>query len=211
MSITSFLHTQHPASVPAVDDTLFDTAALVFTVEKEFDAPVHAVWTAIDDDHAWKWLPFPGIGVIYDSPARGVGVVREMGSVFGPVRALWVEREKFWRYVPNQRITFGVVSGNWMQYLAVRQYGEDKVFTDLGNGRTKVVWTVAVTPRLPLRFSTWFPPAWRLAYRIGGIGPLFTRRVNQIARETRPPLRSVRANGIAAPASSDRTAEEGVK
>ncbi|MFE6861614.1 SRPBCC family protein [Nocardia sp. NPDC057668] len=211
MGITSFLHTQHPASVPAVDDTLFDTAALVFTVQRDFDAPVHAVWTAIDDDHAWKWLPFPGLGVIYDSPARGVGVIREMGSVFGPFRVLWVEREKFWRYVPNQRITFGVVSGNWMQYLAVRQYGEDKTFTDLGNGRTRVVWKVAVTPRLPLRFSTWFPPVWRTAYRIGGIGPLFTRRVNQVARTSRPQLRSIDTNGIAASAPSDQHAEEGAK
>ncbi|MDO3650652.1 SRPBCC family protein [Nocardia mangyaensis] len=211
MSITSFLHTQYPASQPAVDDTLFDTAALVFTIEKTFDAPVDVVWTAIDDDHAWKWLPFPGTGVKYDSPARGVGIVREMGSVFGPFRVLWVEKEKFWRYEPNQRITFGVVSGNWMQYLLVRQYGEDKFFTDLGDGRTKVVWKVAVTPRLPLRFSTWFPPAWRAAYLIGGLGPLFNRRVAEVARTTRPQPRSMDTNGIASAEPSNHRAEEGAK
>ncbi|MET9492908.1 SRPBCC family protein [Nocardia sp. NPDC006630] len=181
MTITSFLHTQHTASTP-VDDSVFNSAALVFTIEGTFDAPVQAVWTAIDDDRAWSWLPFPGVGVQYDSPARGVGVVREMGSVFAPWRFLWVEREHFWRYEPNQRITFGVVSGNWMQYLLVRQYAEDKTFADLGDGRTKVVWTVAVTPRLPLRFSTWFPSVWRTAYRFGGVGPFFRRRVAAVAR-----------------------------
>ncbi|RDI54092.1 SRPBCC family protein [Nocardia mexicana] len=211
MSITSFLHTQHSASRSAIDDTLFDTAALVFTIEKTFDAPVHAVWTAIDDEHAWKWLPFPGTGVKYDSPARGVGMVREMGSPFGVFRVLWVEREKFWRYEPNQRITFGVVSGNWMQYLLVRQYGEDKTFADLGDGRTKVVWTIAVTPRLPLRFSTWFPPVWKAAYRLFGIGPLFQRRVDEIVRTTKPPLRSMNTKGIAAAEPGKQRAEEGTR
>ncbi|UGT44588.1 SRPBCC family protein [Nocardia yamanashiensis] len=193
MSITSFLHTQHDAVQP-VDDTVFDTAALVFTIERAFDAPRDAVWTALDDDHAWTWLPFPLLGVRYPSPARGVGVIREMGSVFDPLRFLWVERERFWRYEPGRRITFGVVSGTLVQYLAVRQYAEDMKFSDLGPDRSKLVWTVAVTPRLPLRFSTWFPPAWKLAYRVGGMGPLLTRRVNQIARTTAPaPLATVTA------------------
>ncbi|AYF77949.1 SRPBCC family protein [Nocardia yunnanensis] len=212
MSIFSFLHTQHPASQPAVDDTLFDTARLVITVEKTFDAPVEAVWTAIDDDHAWKWLPFPCTGVKYDSPARGVGIVREMGSPFEPLRFLWVEKEKFWRYEPNQRITFGVVSGNWLQYLLVRQYGEDKTFTDLGDGRTRVTWTIAVTLRWPLRFATWFPPLWRAAYRVVGIGPLFERRVAEVARTTRPPLRSINTNGISSAEPSSHPADkEGTK
>ncbi|MFB8007327.1 SRPBCC family protein [Nocardia sp. NPDC056000] len=208
--ITSFLHTQHAARQP-VDDSVFDTAALVFTIERTFDAPVRAVWTAIDDDRAWSWLPFPRVGVRYDSPLRGVGVVRDMGSVFEPLRFLWVEREKFWRYEPNRRITFGVVSGNWMQYLLVSQYAEDMTFTDIGNDRTGLAWTVAVTPRLPLRFSTWAPPLWRAAYRIGGIGPLFDRRVRQVARTLPPPPRVVQANGKAAAAVGNRRTGKGVK
>ncbi|MFI1919236.1 SRPBCC family protein [Nocardia sp. NPDC020380] len=172
-----FLHTQHAAA--PIDDSVFDTAALVFTTEYEFDAPPSAVWTALDDDHAWKWLPFPGVGVRYDSPDRGEGVVREMGSVFAPWRFGWVEREHFWRYEPGKRITFGVVSGNWSQYLLVRQYAEDVTFDEIPGG-TKVVWTVAVTPRLPLRFATWFPPVWKIAYRIG-FGPGMRKRLREIA------------------------------
>ncbi|MBF6236973.1 Polyketide cyclase / dehydrase and lipid transport [Nocardia otitidiscaviarum] len=181
MPVTTRLHTQYPAAEP-VDDSVFDTAALVFTVDRIIDAPLRAVWTAFDDDRAWSWLPIPRTGVRYDSPARGVGVIREMGSVFDPLRVLWVERERFWRYEPQRRITFGVVSGTWMQYLLVRQYAEDMTFEDLGGDRTAVAWTVAVTPRLPLRFATWFPPLWRLAYRVAGVGPLFERRVHEIAK-----------------------------
>ncbi|QLY29283.1 SRPBCC family protein [Nocardia huaxiensis] len=208
MSATSFLHTQHPAAQP-VDDSVFDTAALVFTIEPTFNAPLHAVWTAIDDDRAWSWLPFPRLGVLYDSPARGVGVVRDMGSVFDPLRFLWVERERFWRYEPLQRITFGVVSGNWMQYLMVRQYAEDMKFTDIGGGRTKVAWTVAVTPRGPLRLATWFPPAWRLAYHIGGTGPLMRRRVARIAKTATP--EAITTNGHASARLSARRAKDGIK
>ncbi|WP_405136588.1 SRPBCC family protein [Nocardia sp. NBC_01388] len=210
MNTFAFLHTQH-AAVQPVDDSVLDTAALVFTIERVIDAPLQAVWDAVDGDRAWSWLPFPGVGVRYDSPARGAGVVREMGSVFGISRMLWVEREKFWRYEPNRRITFGVVSGNWLQYLLVRQYAEDMRFADLGNGGTKVEWTIAVTPRLPLRFSTWAPPVWRAAYRFFGIGPLFSRHVAALASSTAPALRSIDTNGHTSARPSDHRAEKGAK
>ncbi|QIS04102.1 SRPBCC family protein [Nocardia brasiliensis] len=210
MSITSFLHTQHAAVTP-VDDSVFDTAALVFTVEQTLDAPRWAVWTALDDDQAWRWLPIPCTGVRYDSPERGAGVIREMGSVFAPLRVLWVERERFWRYEPNERITFGVVSGNWMQYLLVRQYAEDMTFTELGPDRTRLVWTVAVTPRLPLRFSVWFPPVWRAAYRLAGVGPVFRRRVAEIARTGQPRPGLIDTNGGPVAEARVPRAEEGVK
>ncbi|WP_405494466.1 SRPBCC family protein [Nocardia sp. NBC_00511] len=197
MALLPFLHTQHPA-VPLGDDAIFDNAALVFTIEQQFAAPVSAVWDAFDNDHAWKWLPFPGVGVHYDSAARGVGVVREMGSVFAPWRFGWVERERFWRYEPDKRITFGVVSGNWSQYLAVRHYAEDMTFDELPDGGTKVRWTVAVTPRLPLRFATWFPPVWKVAYHVG-LGNSFRRHMRKFEPTAAPVTRIVRANGKAAP------------
>ncbi|MEV6279682.1 SRPBCC family protein [Nocardia sp. NPDC051832] len=183
MSLTSFLHTQHPAAGP-VDDTVFDTARLVIDVEHTFTAPRSAVWAVLDGTDAWSWLPFPGCGVRYHSPERGAGVVREMGSVAGPWRVLWVERERFWRHQPGERITFGVISGNWMQYLLVRQYAENMSFTDTAAGGTRVVWTIAVTPRFPLRFATWFPTAWRLAYRYVGLNRGIDRRARQLAAET---------------------------
>ncbi|TLF80786.1 SRPBCC family protein [Nocardia cyriacigeorgica] len=206
----SILRRQYDAVAP-VDDSVFDTAALVFTIERIIDAPRHAVWTAIDDDRAWSWLPFPGVGVRYDSPARGVGVVREMGSVFGIWRALWVERERFWRYEPHRRITFGVVSGSWIQYLLVRQYAEDMVFTEVGANQTKIIWTTAVTPRLPFRFAVWFPPLWRAAYRLGGIGPLFSRRVREVASLETSPSSSISTNGSSPARRGTEKAGKGTK
>lgn len=182
MGILSVLHQQHPASTDVSDATIAN-ASLTFTVRRSLDASVEAVWEAVDDDHAWEWLPFPGVGVRYDSPERGVGVVREMGSVHGIVRALWVERERFWRYEPYQRITFGVVSGNWLQYLLVREYAENMEFAPNSTGGTDVTWDIAVTPRLPFRFSKYAPGVWRLAYRVVGLGPLFERRVAAVAAQ----------------------------
>ncbi len=182
MGMASGLHKQWQAST-TVDDSTLTSASLVFTVRTTVDAPVEAVWQAFDDDHAWQWLPFPGVGVRYPSPDRGVGVVREMGSVHGIVRALWVEHERFWRYEPLERITFGVVSGNWMQYMLVREYAENMDFAPNRAGGTEVVWTVAVTPRLLLRFAKYAPGLWRLAYTYVGLGPAFTRRVAAVVAQ----------------------------
>ena len=179
MGITSVLHKQRPASTEVGDSTIAN-ASLTFTVRRTFDASVEAVWDAIDDEHGWEWLPFPGVGVRYDSPERGVGMIREMGSVHGIVRALWVERERFWRYEPYQRITFGVVSGTWIQSLLVREYAENMEFAPDVNGGTEVTWDVAVTPRLPLRFAKYAPAVWRLAYREVGLGPGLKRRVAEL-------------------------------
>ncbi|WP_082683965.1 MULTISPECIES: SRPBCC family protein [unclassified Mycobacterium] len=174
MALTGILHRQWTA-VP-VDDSTFDTAPLVFSTEFTFDAPPKDVWDVLDGDAAWEWLPFPGTGVRYPSPERGVGIVREMGSVYDPFRVLWVEREQFWRYEPLKRITFGVVSGNWMQFALVRQYAEDVTFHETADGGTHVVWTVAINPRAPFRFVKYVKPVWRTAYRIG-FGPGMRKRL----------------------------------
>ncbi|NMN95516.1 SRPBCC family protein [Antrihabitans stalactiti] len=189
MGIMSVLHRQRPAATE-VDDATIANASLTFTVRRTFDASVEAVWEAIDDDHAWEWLPFPGVGVRYDSPERGVGVIREMGSVHGIVRALWVERERFWRYEPQERITFGVVSGTWIQYLLVREYAENMEFAPNSSGGTDVKWDVAVTLRLPLRFTKYAPAVWRLAYREVGLGLLMQRRVAAVEALREPPTQT---------------------
>jgi hypothetical protein len=174
MAVTDILQRQWTA-VPS-DDSTFDTAPLVFSTEFSFDASPQDVWDVLDGDEAWEWLPFPGVGVRYPSSDRGAGVIREMGSVHAPFRVLWVEREQFWRYEPLKRITFGVVSGNWMQYGLVRQYAEDVAFHTNADGGTHVVWTVAIKPRAPFRFVRFFAPLWRTAYRIG-FGPGMRKRL----------------------------------
>lgn len=174
MAVTNILHRQWEA-VPC-DDSTFDTAPLVFSTEYVFDAPPEDVWDVLDSDTAWEWLPLPGTGVRYSSAERGTGVIREMGSVHDPFRVLWVEREQFWRYEPQRRIAFGVVSGNWMQFALVRQYCEDVTFDKTETGGTRVVWTVAVNMRALLRFAKYPKPLWRLAYRIG-FGPGMRKRL----------------------------------
>lgn len=206
MSIFSFLHTQYPAAQQPVDESIFHTAALVFTNKFLFDAPVEAVFTALDDDHGWEWLPTPCVGVVYESAEREPGMIREMGWVRPPLRFLGIQREQFFHYEPFQRIAYGVVTGSWTQYLTVRQYAESMTFTPTQDGRTELEWTVAVTLRLPLRFLHWFPPVWRGIYRLVGAGPLFRRRLAEIVRTTPSPTS---ANTTAT--ATDRPTKEGVK
>ncbi|MBN7303153.1 SRPBCC family protein [Mycobacteroides abscessus subsp. bolletii] len=153
-----------------VDDSTFETAPLVFTTGTTFDAPVTAVWDVFDSDTAWEWLPFSwlrlfGAGVRYLTPARGVGVVREMGSVHGIWRMGWIEHEKFWRYEPHKRVSYGVERGNWLQRIVVRQYAEHLWFDETPDGRTKVTWQIALNLRGVFRIGHYLKPIFKFVYR----------------------------------------------
>ncbi|MFA4080667.1 SRPBCC family protein [Mycobacteroides salmoniphilum] len=149
--------------VPMSDDSAFESAAIVLRTSHTFDVPLGQVWTALDSDRAWSWLPF-GCGVRYDEPRRAVGMEREMGTVSVPWRFLWIQRERFWRYEPPHRITYSAVAGTWP---LLKLWAEDYVLTSTLGGCT-VHWTVAITPRfvsgLPLR---WLQPLLRVVFAWG--------------------------------------------
>ncbi|MBB4852793.1 hypothetical protein HNP40_000159 [Mycobacteroides chelonae] len=137
--------------IPVADDTAFESAAIVLRTSHTFPVPIGQVWAALDSDHAWSWLPF-GCGVRYDESQRRVGMEREMGTVSAPCRFLWIQRERFWRYEPPHRITYGAVAGTWP---LLKLWAEDYVLTSVPEGCV-LEWTVALTPR----FVSWLPLRW---------------------------------------------------
>ncbi|MEU0543130.1 SRPBCC family protein [Nocardia sp. NPDC005978] len=175
MSIGSALREQRPS--PPIDESVFENASLVFRTAHTFAAPPDRVWSILDGDRMFEWLPFPGIGVRYDSAERGAGVVREMGSVTPPFRGLWIQREEFWSHEHAKRISYGAISGTWIYVLLVRHYAEEMTLAGTADGGTDLVWTVAVTPRLPLRVGALpiFAPIWRAIYRVSLRGPMQRR------------------------------------
>lgn len=150
-------------AVPEADDSAFESAAIVLRTSHTFDAPIERVWAALDGDRAWSWLPF-GCGVRYDDPQRRAGMEREMGTVAGPWRFLWIQRERFWRYEPPNRITYSATAGTWP---LLNLWAEDYTLRSVPGGCT-VDWTVAITPRfigqLPLR---WTQPLLRFVFTLG--------------------------------------------
>lgn len=179
MSIGSALRKERTS--PPIDESVFEHAALVFETRYSFDASPARVWSVLDGDRMFEWLPFPGVGVRYDSAQRGVGVVREMGSVAKPFRGLWIQWEQFWSHEEPKRLSYGAISGTWMYVLLVRHYAEEMTLADTPNGGTDLTWTVAVTPRLPLRVGTLpvFAPIWRALYRTSFRGPMQRRLAEQ--------------------------------
>ncbi|MDO3650653.1 SRPBCC family protein [Nocardia mangyaensis] len=179
MTIASALRKQRPS--PPIDESVFDHASLVFKTHYTFDVPPARVWRILDGERMFEWLPFPGVGVSYESAERGVGVVREMGSIAKPFRGLWIQREQFWSHEEARRISYGAISGTWMYVLLVWHYTEEMTLVDTSVGGTDLTWTVAVAPRLPLRVGTLpiFAPLWRLNYRTSLRGPMTRRLAEQ--------------------------------
>lgn len=173
MSALSALTRQRPS--PPSDESTFETASLVFSTDYTFDASPDEVWELLDSDAMFEWLPFPGVGVTYPTRERGVGIVREMGSVGAPFRSLWIQREEFWRHERPREMSYNAVTGTWLYTLLVRNYAEHMTLTPLPDGGTKLTWTVATTLRYPLRFTKYFKPVWRLAYRLNFGRPVAKR------------------------------------
>ncbi len=147
-----------------VDDAVFDRAAIVLRTTHDFAATPSAVWSALDGDQAWTWLPF-GCGVEYDEPVRRVGMERGMGCVTAPWRFIWIQRERFWRYEPGSRITYSAYSASWP---LLHEWAENYTLIPNPAGGTRIEWTVALTPRfvswLPL---TWLQPPLRMIFTLG--------------------------------------------
>lgn len=176
-TLTTMLTKQRPA--PPYDESFFDTASLVFRTDYDFDATPQQVWDVLDGDDMFDWLPFPGVGVTYESSERGVGIVREMGSVASPFRFLWIQRERFLRHDEPEQMTYAAISGTWIYTLLVRHYAENMTLSPTPGGGTTLTWTVATTPRLPFRFVKYLPSVWRLAYRANFGRPVAQRLIER--------------------------------
>ncbi|GAB17232.1 hypothetical protein GOEFS_022_00120 [Gordonia effusa NBRC 100432] len=160
----------------------FAQAAIVISTKHSFDAPAADVFRALDSDLAWRWLA-PTCGVDYLEPAdngapRGVGMVREMGSVRRPLRWFWRQREVFTGYEANRALAYYASHGSWP---LLRLWAENYRLEPTSDTSCTLRWKVAMTPtivgRLPLH---WTEPALRLAFTIG-IRPGLRRLTRQLA------------------------------
>lgn len=160
----------------------FTDAAIVIKTVHRFDNSATEVFAALDSDIAWRWLA-PTCGVDYQQPAddgasRGVGMVREMGSVRRPLRWVWRQREVFTGYEHDRRLSYFATHGSWP---LLRLWAEDYRLEPTSATSCTLTWTVGMTPvlvgRLPLH---WTEPFLRLAFTIG-IRPGLRRLTRRLA------------------------------
>jgi hypothetical protein len=128
-------HPVHP-----VDDSVFETAALVIPVTVDFDAPPAAVWEALGSDAMWSWFP----------PLDRLRWLTSRPHAAGAVRVLRVARlftieEHFYRWEEGRRATFHVVASTRPVLDAL---AEDFVLEPTATG-TRLTWTMALDPKLP--------------------------------------------------------------
>lgn len=124
-------------------------AAIVIRTVHRFDVAVEDVFAALDGDRAWRWLA-PTCGVEYLEPAadgspRGVGLVREMGSVRRPLRWFWRQREVFTGYEKNRQLTYYASHASWP---LLRLWAEDYRLEPTSANSCILTWTVSTTPAL---------------------------------------------------------------
>jgi uncharacterized protein YndB with AHSA1/START domain len=122
-----------------VDLSFFESAPSSFSAVVEIAATPDRVFDAFEDAHAWTvWAP-PIRGVEWTSPQPfGVGTTRTVtmaGNMVGEEEFIAWERGK------RMAFYFTRCSTN-----TIRAFAEDYVVTDLGNGRTRVRWTMAMEP-----------------------------------------------------------------
>lgn len=163
---------------------VFESAAIVVRTTHHFDNSSDQVFDALDSDQAWTWLA-PRCGVDYlasahDGGDRGVGMVREMGTVRSPLRWVWRQRERFVTYEPGRRLTFFAMAAT---LPVLRQWAEDYVIEADTADSCTLTWTVALTPayvgRLPLR---WTQPILRPIFAVSvrpGLKRLVRRRAQK--------------------------------
>ena len=133
----------------------FATSPCRVTVSEEVAADPTRIFDAFLDAEAWTVWAFPIIGVEWTSPlpieVGSTRTVRMRGGMVG-----W---EEFLAWEPGRRMAFRfneTVKGGPMAFA------EDYLVTDLGNGRSRVDWTMAMTlPGISGRLS----PAIRLAMK----------------------------------------------
>lgn len=115
----------------------FDAAPTLHRVERELAATPAEVFAAFLDAESWKTWAVPITRVEWTS-----GLPLEVGStrtvhMWGGV----VAHEEFLAYDEGTRMAFRF---NEVAPKAVRAFAEDYQVTDLGGGRCRVVWTMAM-------------------------------------------------------------------
>lgn len=117
----------------------FQTAPCIFVSECEVPATPDALFKIFEDENSWPvWAA--GIEKVEWTTPRPFGVGTKRTVTLG---GGLVVNELFVAWDPGKRMTFCFTSANQKIWSA---FGEDYVVTDLGNGRSKLRWTVAFEP-----------------------------------------------------------------
>ncbi len=117
----------------------FDSAPFQFRASEEIQATPDEVFAVFQDAESWTQWVFAITGVEWSSgfPLE-VGAKRVVTMVGG-----LVGYEEFIAWEPGRRMAFRF---NEFSHQGVEAFAEDYQVTDLGNGRCRVDWVLAMTP-----------------------------------------------------------------
>ncbi len=115
----------------------FDEAPFRFEASVEVEAPPERVFDIFEDARSWPaWVPLIK-RVEWTSPKPfGVGTTRTVTMVGG-----LVADEEFIAWEPGKRMAFYFRATSQKNLVA---FAEDYRVTDLGNGRSRIAWRVAM-------------------------------------------------------------------
>jgi hypothetical protein len=122
-----------------LDTSFFDSASTSVTAVVEVAATPDRIFDVFEDAHAWTvWAP-PIQKVEWTSPKPfGIGTTRTVtmaGNMIG--------EEEFIAWERGKRMAFYFTR---CSSSSVKAFAENYVVSDLGNGRSRVGWTMAMEP-----------------------------------------------------------------
>ncbi len=124
----------------------FDDAPVRFTASETIAATPEEVFAVFLDAHSWTRWVFAITGVEWTSPfPLQVGSTRTV-HMRGGLSAY----EEFIAWEPGRRMAFRF---NEMSKATAAAFGEDYQVTDLGDGRCRVDWVMAMTPTGASRYT----------------------------------------------------------
>ena len=131
----------------------------VFRAEEVVRASPAAIFEVFEDAHAWTVWAMPIQKVEWTSPRPfGVGTTRSVHMLGG-----MIGHEEFIAWEPGKRMAFTFVGCN---KEATEKFLEDYRVTDLGDGRCRVEWYMAMETRGFSRHMMWLTrPLMRFANR----------------------------------------------
>ncbi len=121
-----------------VDRSFFETARFSFTVEVELGCSPDQLFTIFEDAHAWTvWADTLKKVEWTSAKPFGPGATRTVTLPGGRVAD-----EVFFAWERGKHMAFYFERGN----MPLEAFAENYDVTDLGDGRCKVQWTVALIP-----------------------------------------------------------------
>lgn len=129
-----------------VDNSYLDKAPHCYVAVVEVDATPEQVFACFEDEHSWPVWALPITQVEWTSPKPyGLGTTRRVSMMGG-----LVADEVFigWDYPKHMAFCFTESSQG-----LIESFAEDYQVSVLDNGKTRVQWTMAMTPKGFGKFS----------------------------------------------------------